>query len=86
MRPINLSFLAHITVGFAAVAALYLSAPLQDAEAFLLWFFGVPWLAGFVAFFAWPRRSSALAWMLPGVTLLIGAVILVGAEWAAAIG
>jgi len=83
MRSFHLAFLAHIAVGIAAVVALYFSVPLQDWEAALLWIFGLPWLAGFIAFFVWPARSSMLAWMLPAVTFVIGFFILVGAEWAA---
>ena len=83
MRSFRLAFLAHVAVGIAAVFALYFSAPLQDWEAALLWFFGLPWLAGFIAFFVWPTRNSILAWMLPAVTFVIGFFILAAAERAA---
>ena len=83
MRSFRLAFLAHIAVGIAAVIALYVSAPLQDWEAVLLWFFGLPWLAGFIVFFVWATRNSLLVWMLPAVTFAIGFFIFLAAEWAA---
>jgi hypothetical protein len=83
MRSFRLAFLAHIALGIAAVLALYFSTPLQDWEAALLWFFGLPWLAGFIAFFVWPTRNWVLAWTLPAVTFVIGFSILLVAEWAA---
>jgi len=86
MNSFRLAFLTHIAVALFAVSALYFSAPLRDWEPAVLWLFGIPWLAGFVAFFVWPTRSSVLAWALPAVTLVILLFILMVAEWSASMG
>jgi hypothetical protein len=80
------AFVVHVLVGVGAVVALLSSDALRDSASFFLWIVGVPWVAGLVAFFGWPRASSGLAWVLPGVPLLTGVAVWLMTEVAAGMG
>ena len=72
MRSQTTAFVHHIAVGFAAVIVAF-SGGLEGLRPLSLFLVGIPWLAGFVAFYGLPR--TALVWLFPVVTLLIGLVV-----------
>jgi len=69
MKSQTAAFVLHIVVGFAAVIVGF-SVGLEELRPLFLFLVGIPWLAGFVAFYGLPRM--ALVWFFPVVTFLIG--------------
>ena len=69
MRSQAAAFVLHIALGFAAVIVAF-AVELEGFRPLFLFLVGITWLAGFVAFYGLPR--TALVWLFPGVTLLIG--------------
>src|SRR5262245_37091415 len=63
MRSQSSAFVLHLAIGFAAVAVAFSSTALAELRPVFLFLVGVPWLAGFLAFYGLPRTS--LAWALP---------------------
>ena len=70
MRAQASAFAMHLGVGIAAVAVLLTSSPVEGFAPVFLFLVGVPWVAGFLAFYGLPR--TRLAWVIPIVTLMIG--------------
>jgi hypothetical protein len=66
-------------VGFAALIVALFSSALVDVWPLFLFLVGIPSLAGFLAFYGLPR--TALAWILPMTTLLLGLTL-----WLLAVG
>ncbi|HKB19916.1 MAG TPA: hypothetical protein VKC65_02805 [Gaiellaceae bacterium] len=66
------AFVVHLAVGFAALIIAF-SSSLEGFRPLFLFVAGIPWLAGFVAFYGLPR--TAYVWLFPVVTLLLGLVL-----------
>jgi hypothetical protein len=79
MRYQTSPFLLHVAVGFAAIGLAFTSAPIEPFRPAFLFIVGVPWFAGFLAFYGLPRTH--LAWTLPMVPLILGLMI-----WLLAVG
>ena len=73
MRYQTPAFLLHLAVGFAAVGLAFFSTPIEPFRPAFLFIVGVPWVAGFLAFYGLPRTH--LAWMLPIVPLIFGLIM-----------
>jgi len=72
MRAQSAAFVLHLAVGFAAVIVAF-SGSLEGFRPFFLFVVGIPWLAGFAAFYGLPR--TAYAWFLPVIPLVLGLVL-----------
>jgi len=79
MRYQTSPFLLHLAVGFAAMGLAFTSAPIEPFRPAFLFIVGVPWFAGFLAFYGLPRTH--LAWTLPTVPLILGLMV-----WLLAVG
>jgi hypothetical protein len=82
-RYLSLAFLLHVFVGVAAIGTLLWSSALQGWEGLFVFVVGVPWVAGLLAFFGWPRAMSKFAFILPTATVIVTAAILLLAEFVA---
>jgi hypothetical protein len=78
MKPQTAACVRHIAVGFAAVIVGFTSV-LVDVRPLFLFLVGIPWFAGFLAFYGLPR--TAFVWTLPVIPLLLGLMI-----WLLAVG
>jgi len=72
MRAQTVAFALHIAVGFAAVIVAF-SGSLEGFTPFFLFVVGIPWLAGFAAFYGLPR--TAYVWVFPVIPLVIGLLL-----------
>ena len=70
MRSQTGPFGLHLAVGFGAAVVAFSSPSLEGVRPLFLFLVGVPWLAGFLAFYGLPR--SVFAWALPIAPLIIG--------------
>lgn len=78
------AFLLHVAVGFAGAVLAFSSTPLEPFRPAFLFIVGVPWFAGFLAFYGLPRTH--LAWTLPIVPLVLGLMIWLLAVWLSDLG
>lgn len=73
MKQETAAFVLHIAVGFAAVIVAFVSSGLADVRPLFLFLVGIPWFAGFLAFYGLPR--TAFVWVLPVIPLLLGLML-----------